>query len=322
MKKSAQFLVLLLGFAAAGSLALAADAEVKKEIRVMDGPEGDGPRVSVTFLGVETAPTSRTLTEQLGLEADTGLVVDRVAPDSPAAAVLKPHDILVKLDDQKLIETHQLAVLVRGHKDGDEVTLTYIRGGKEATAKVKLAKHELPPMSRIRLKRVGPGDDGLRRLGEAPGMPQEEMDRILPLMNMGREMHTQVIHQGPEGADGQNATTMVNTSNSNLVLTDDVGTLEVKVIDGKKDVVAKNAKGEVIFSGPFNSEAERKAAPPEVRQRLDKLEHMEGVRFKADADFHPGDSDEVVPAPHRILFRQGPGALPARIPPAAPPMIL
>ncbi len=313
MKTSLRSLSLLLGLVAAMPFALAADPEVKTELRVLAGPGDDHPMGPVTFLGVETAPTSRTLTEQLGLEPDTGLVVNSVAPDSPAAAVLKPHDILVKLDDQKLIESRQLAVLIRGHKEGDEVTLTYLRGGKEATAKVKLAKRDVSAMH-LHFQHLGLGEDGLRRLGENSELPREEMDRILPLINMGREMHTQVIHAGPGDADGQQVTT-VNTANSNLVLTDDAGTLEVKVVDGKKNVVAKNAKGEVLFSGPFNTEAERKAAPPEVRQRIDKLDRMEGVRFKADTDFLPGASEMLVPSPHRIMFRQPP--VPAQM--LAPP---
>src|SRR5476651_1245031 len=185
MKTSVRYLSTVLCLAALTPLVNAADNEVKTEKRIVIHQGDEGPKGPVTFLGVETAPASRTLTEQLGLAPDTGLVVNTVAPDSPAAAVLKPHDILVKLDDQKLIETRQLAVLVRGHKEGDEVALTYIRGGKEATAKVKLAKHDMPEMGNMHFQHFGPGADGLRRLGEDPGMPQEEMDRILPLINLG-----------------------------------------------------------------------------------------------------------------------------------------
>lgn len=320
MKLFTRTLSLLLCFAAAAPLALAADPDPKMPPPMPPGPgeAAPAPKTPVTFLGVETVPASRTLTEQLGLEPDTGLVVNMVAKDSPASAVLKQYDILTKLDDQKLIETRQLAVLVRGHKEGDEVTLTYIRGGKEATAKVKLAKRYLPDM-RFHLQHLAPMEDGLHRLGENSDLPQADVDRLLPLMNMGREMQVRVVHPGPENAEEQEITT-VNTSNSNLVLTDDAGTLEVKVVEGKKSVVAKNAKGEVVFSGPFNTEAERKAAPPDVRQRLDKLERMEGVRFKADADFHPGESDMVVPAAHRISYRQGPGPTPAPL--SAPPLML
>ncbi|MCX6953383.1 MAG: PDZ domain-containing protein, partial [Verrucomicrobia bacterium] len=129
------------------------DPKARKEVRVItstDGAPGQhrilrrepGEMESVTFLGVEAGPVSATLVAQLGLAEGNGLVVNQVLPNSPATGVLKPHDILLKLDDQILIEQRQLAVLVRGHKEGDEVTLTYLRGGKQATAKVKLAKHD------------------------------------------------------------------------------------------------------------------------------------------------------------------------------------
>src|ERR1043166_5888499 len=75
------------------------------------------PREKVSFLGVTTSPVSSTLTEQLGLQKGIGLVVTGVVSDSPAAGVLKAHDILLKLNDQLLIETHQLAVLVRSFKE-------------------------------------------------------------------------------------------------------------------------------------------------------------------------------------------------------------
>ena len=103
----------------------------------------------MTFLGVETAPVSPTLTEQLSLPKGVGLVVRSVVPDSPAANSLKPHDILTKLNDQLLIETRQLAVLVQSYKEGDEVTLTYVRGGKESTVKVKLTKRDMPRLMRL-----------------------------------------------------------------------------------------------------------------------------------------------------------------------------
>ncbi|MSU51797.1 MAG: PDZ domain-containing protein [Opitutaceae bacterium] len=321
MKTSRRCLSSVLCLAAIGPLSFAADNEVRKDFRVIVHKGDDGPKESVTFLGVETAPVSRTLTEQLGLAPDTGLVVISVAPHSPAAVVLKPHDILVKLEDQKLIETRQLAVLVRGHKEGDEVTITYLRGGKEATAKIKLAKHDVPRMDGLHRQHFGPGEDGLRRLGEMPAMPREEMDRLLPLIDLGREWHTRIIRPGPDGGEGPEVTA-INTANSNMVLTDDAGTLEVKLTDGKKEVVAKNAKGEVIFSGPYNTAEERKAAPAEIRGRLDKLEHMEGFRFKADADFHPGNFDVLVPSGHQLQFTPAPGPVPVRkaLPPA-PPML-
>ncbi len=95
------------------------ETTARQEIRLItttDGEHGPAPhRVirrigesgeteSVTFLGIETGPVSPTLAAQLGLSEGTGLVVNPLVPASPAAGVLKPHDILLKLDDQILIE--------------------------------------------------------------------------------------------------------------------------------------------------------------------------------------------------------------------------
>src|SRR5258706_99275 len=71
-------------------------------------------KVKVTYLGVETAPMNRTLGAQLGLAKDVGLVVVNVMEKSPAADILKDDDVLTKFEDQILIDTHQLGVLVRG----------------------------------------------------------------------------------------------------------------------------------------------------------------------------------------------------------------
>src|SRR5262249_44201704 len=101
-------------------------------------------------------PVSATMASQLGLQRGTGLVVNRIVPKSPADGVLNDHDILLRLDDQILIETRQLAVLIRGHKEGDEVTLTYLRTAQKATAKVKLGKTEQPKMALFERAVPGP----------------------------------------------------------------------------------------------------------------------------------------------------------------------
>jgi hypothetical protein len=110
--------------------------EEKKGMRVLAAP-GRDPRIflrderrdkvemeTVAFLGVETAPVSTTTGVQLGLPKGTGLVVNHVVAKSPAEGVLKEHDILLKLDEQILIETRQLSVLIRTRQAGDEVVLT------------------------------------------------------------------------------------------------------------------------------------------------------------------------------------------------------
>jgi serine protease Do len=309
MKNSIRYLVPVLGLAvtlpasrAAADDQLAAKQE-KKEMRVIvvgDAPGriqakgviishagANGEKEIVTFLGVETAPVSPTLTAQLGLPNDAGLVVGHIAPDSPAAGALKEHDILLKLDDQLLIEQRQLRVLIRSHKEGDEVTLTYLRTGKQATAKIKLAKRELPKMALEFNGDMFAPFGNLFGQGNGTVALDDGERALLGMINGGMGVpgtqRMNILHSGGEGE--RNISVTVNTGNSHVNLDDDQGSLDLTITDGKKQLVAKNKKGEEIFSGPVDTPEQRKALPDDVRGRLEKLEDSTQFSFKSDGDF-------------------------------------
>ena len=263
----------------------------------------DLPKEPVTFLGVETMPASPTLVAQLGLAEGTGLVVTNVVPDSPATSVLKEHDVLVKLDDQLLIEVRQLAVLVRNHKEGDEITLTYIRGGKQQTATVKLVKREMPKLS---FQFPGAGahvgsvvgniaSSGLerttgefqQRAPESARIQTESLADQARMMSMLQSTPPQssvrIIES--EGSPAARRVTMLHPGTSRIVFSDEAGELELKIDNGQKELTANDTKGAVIFSGPVNTPEERKALPESVGPRLEKLLQMQGVSFTPDGDF-------------------------------------
>ena len=278
----------------------------------VDHAAKDLPKEPVTFLGVETMPASPTLVAQLGLADGTGLVVTNVVPDSPATSVLKEHDILVKLDDQLLIEMRQLAVLVRNHKEGDEITLTYIRGGKQQTATVKLVKREMPKLSfqfpgasahvGSVVGNISTGGEFQQRAGESTRIQTESLADQTRMMSMLQSTPPQssvrVIES--EGSPAARRVTMLHPSTSRIVSSDEAGTLELKIDDGQKELTAKDAKGAVIFSGPVNTSKEREALPESVRPRLEKLLQMRGVSFTPDGDFR-SSAPAVPPLPGRQI---------------------
>lgn len=103
-------------------------------------PNSSGDTNPVTWLGVAADEASDDLRAQLPLPDASGLVIRDITAGSPAASAgLQPNDILYKLDDQILVNSPQLQSLIRGRKAGDEVTLTFLRKGKETKAKTKLA---------------------------------------------------------------------------------------------------------------------------------------------------------------------------------------
>ena len=99
----------------------------------------------VAYLGVMTREVPPELRSQLGLAEGFGLLVDGVMPDSPAtAAGIKEHDILVRFEDQRLVNIEQLMALVRSKRKGDSVSLTVITGGKETQVTVTLSERDAP----------------------------------------------------------------------------------------------------------------------------------------------------------------------------------
>ena len=95
-------------------------------------------------------------------------MIDEVVPDSPAAkAGLKKFDVLTKVDDQLVIDPHQLAVLIRTHKPNDEVKLSIIHEAAASTVSVALVEKDLPPIDGGGPGRGGP--EGMRGM-HGPGM--------------------------------------------------------------------------------------------------------------------------------------------------------
>ena len=109
------------------------------------GPDRRPRLVEAAYLGVRAEPIGTTLKRQLDL--DYGLTLLLVAEDSPAQhAGLEPHDILLSINDQMLINREQLAALVRVFGPGEPVELAFLRGGERHAVEVELGERALPEL--------------------------------------------------------------------------------------------------------------------------------------------------------------------------------
>lgn len=100
-------------------------------------------REQVTYLGVAPEPVSAELRDQLSLKRGEGILVGAIVADSPAARVgVRPHDVLLRFDDQILIEPGQLKALVQMRNPGDKVKLILMRKGAQQTLEVTLGQTE------------------------------------------------------------------------------------------------------------------------------------------------------------------------------------
>jgi hypothetical protein len=285
-----------------------AQSEKKEEKRVTigrldtDNARRGGPEVekeTVTFLGVETAPVNRTLSAQLGLPRDTGLIVTRIAEDSPAASALKEDDVLTKFEDQILVNMPQLGTLVRSKNAGDEVKLSVMRGGKEVVVKTKLASREMPKLAQMQGGFPGGpnafffnGDfPGFEQLQNMPGMGDDHARDVLRIIGRERAnaMNSPRMHIRTRAGQGS---TILDLPKSNISYSDDDGSIEIKSENDKRTLTVKDATGKVLFDGPYGTEEERAKVPAEVMKRLEKLD-VEGLNFEPGEDFKPA----VVPVP-------------------------
>lgn len=203
----------------------------------------DNPGARSTYLGVVTSAASEALAEQLKLPKGTGLVVDFVDGQSPAAAGLRKNDVLVRLDDQVLVNPEQLAVLVKMRKPKAKVSLTLLREAKEQKVTVELG--ETPEAARNAL--LPPQVPG------APAAAQAAMARHM----------ANVVRLGQGG----------RAASSTSAYSDGEHTLTLTTADGQKHLMVKDRAGNMVFNGAVNTPAQRKEVPPDV---LKKLETMEG----------------------------------------------
>ncbi len=72
---------------------------------------------------------------------------------------------------------------------------------------------------------------------------------------------------------------VTGTAQTKVVSIDDDGSFEYSVKDGKKRFKATSSDGEVLFEGPVNSDAERKALPEGMLKRLESLEGNVSIRI-------------------------------------------
>lgn len=92
------------------------------------------------YIGVSLQEMSPELAEYFGAEEGTGLLVSKIAENSPAdEAGVKVGDVIVQADDIKIDEYDKLFHLIQAKDEGDTVRLTILRDKKPLTLKVKVA---------------------------------------------------------------------------------------------------------------------------------------------------------------------------------------
>ena len=137
---------------------------------------GYGTMTSRGYLGVEAVELTPELREHFGAPAEVGVLVSRVADDSPAQSVgLQVGDILTTVDDESIASFVDLFHEISRHEEGDTVRVEVWRDAQLLAFNATLTKAERPQID-IRHFNVGPGG-GHRGLVVADG----DFDEVIEL---------------------------------------------------------------------------------------------------------------------------------------------
>jgi len=137
------------------------------------GPKGNWTWNGDEMFGDENAAMLGVVTE----EVDGGVKVTDVTEESGAQkAGLKEDDIITKVDDKKIEDPDDLTKVIRSHKAGDKVNITYLRDKKEQKATAELSKWKGAGFNAFNMKMpnmdfdVMPKIQGVPRTHVSPGL--------------------------------------------------------------------------------------------------------------------------------------------------------
>ncbi len=97
-------------------------------------------RVRHAFLGVQPGDLTPQLSQQFGIDAESGVLVVSITADSPAGeAGIEEGDVIVSLDGQEVLIVEDLLARLRDREPGDEVEIVVLRDGDRREIGVTLA---------------------------------------------------------------------------------------------------------------------------------------------------------------------------------------
>ena len=222
----------------------------------------------VGYLGVTTHQADATLDSHIKLPEGVGVVVDFVAPGSPAFGKLQRFDVLHKLNDQILVNHEQLVVLLRMMKPGTEVVLSVVREAKPMEVKVVLGAKAAETGVREMRTPGAPVNAPAAAWGENP----QGLTFNLGALTAGGSA-TAAGGTAPAQQKVQFQVTGGDASVRNSVIVEG-GTVINMTQDAKggKYLSAKTQDGKVIFEGPVNTDEDRAKVPADIRGKMDRLE--------------------------------------------------
>lgn len=263
-------------------------------------------QVTLPFIGLATAAVPDMVSDHLDLAHGTGVIIRTIAPGSPAEkAGLSVNDIILSIGETAVGNPEAVSSAIRERKAGDRIAIDLIHKGKPAKVEVTLSERPSDEISGITQDPMLDGlpkahADRLRDLIEknlgafgnsgldGAVFPDGQLEESLRMMRdqMNRAMGDGLPQTRPDKGGG-----ISFQQNSTARMMDNEGSIEIQSSSGDTEVTVRDEKNETVWSGPWNSEKEKSAAPDNIRKRIEKLNTGKSGGFS----FQFGGSSESDP---------------------------
>jgi hypothetical protein len=151
--------------------------------------EGDGPMIRRGYLGVGLTELTPELRAHFGVPEESGTMVSRVEPGSPAdKAGIKVGDIVTRIDGNAVQSSWDVSSKVRGFDDGQQIPIEVWRNGKAQSLTAAIVQKERPEL-----------DMGPMFFKERQG--DHLMLRMNPEDLKGMKERVQIERRGPEDVE-------------------------------------------------------------------------------------------------------------------------
>jgi len=268
------------------------------------------PETGTAFLGVVSGEVPEILAEHLELTKGQGVIVRAICPDSPAGeSGIAVNDVITAISGSPITAREDLSKRIMANKPGDTIELDVIHKGEPAKISVTLGNRpsevaavEPPSLDQMDLEnlpkemadhiRDAIGGMELKLGGARNDLPpeiEEAIGAIQKRMLRGQTLLDHVIPP-PAGANAQGG------SSATFRMSDGAGSIEVKSKDNAREVTVRDHQDNVVWSGPWNTDQDRAAAPDSVRNRMESL-HLDtnstggGLRFQLNGKPDPAAPD-------------------------------
>jgi serine protease Do len=252
---------------------------------------------AVAYLGVVSTAVPEMLAEHLGLKPGEGIVVRALMPDGPAAkAGLAVHDVISRVGDKPVGSSEELTARIAARKPGDTIRLDVIHQGKAAGLDVTLGS---------RPEHLGVPMPGALDQLNLDGMPKDFADRVRGMIegNLGElkldfengldeaapqveDAMRQMRERMGQAMDGLKVPQIPQVpqqggieihQGATLRLMDEQGSVELKSREGGKEITVRDKDQSITWSGPWDTEQDKAAAPEDIRHRVERLDVDSGA---------------------------------------------